>query len=240
LFGEFPALTLHGRKLVPGTLYATLPRAEAFRRAAEAHPGLRAPPPEGGVLRECLRRHGVVPAWADLPVLVPDLVPTFATAEMIKDGELAALAALKGEFPHASYRVRGRPGRPGMLVWDPTRIADPAATLSRLLAVAVTLVKRDPPPSETEPRDIMDPRSWTLPTTDEPPEPASLAPATSAPAPRPGLILDDGGPPPAFRFRGQGPPSVLTVTSIFAIGRRVMVEVLVPPSASSTVMELAA
>src|SRR4051794_25106276 len=81
--GEFPVLAASGAHLIPGTLYATLPPAEAFRRAAEAHPGLRVPPPEGGVLRECLRRHGLVAAWADLPALVPDLAPTAATAETI-------------------------------------------------------------------------------------------------------------------------------------------------------------
>src|SRR3982750_1980285 len=70
-FAQFPALAPAGRNLVPGTLYATLPAGEAFRRAAEAPPGLRAPPPEGGVLRECLRRHGVVGTWTDLPALVP-------------------------------------------------------------------------------------------------------------------------------------------------------------------------
>jgi hypothetical protein len=54
------------------------------------------------------------------------------------------------------------------------------------------------------------------------------------------MILDDGEPPP-FAFRGQGLPSVLTVTSIFAIGRRVMVEVHTPfPSAQPAVVELAA
>src|SRR3954452_12914756 len=90
-FGEFPALAPAGRNLVPGTLYATLPRDEAFRRAAEAHPGLRAPPPEGGVLRECLRRHGVVGTWTDLPALVPDLAPDATAAAAIKDAEQAGL-----------------------------------------------------------------------------------------------------------------------------------------------------
>src|SRR5205085_188076 len=101
--------------------------------AAEAHPGLRAPPASGGVLRECLRRHGLVPAWADLPALVPDLAPTAATAEMIKDGELPTLAALKGEFPHALYRVPHRRCRPGGVVWDPSRVADPEAALAALV-----------------------------------------------------------------------------------------------------------
>jgi hypothetical protein len=154
-FGEFPALAPAGRNLVPGTLHATLPRDEAFRRAAEAHPGLRAPPPEGGALRECLRRHGLVPAWADLPALVPDLAPNAATAEMIKDGELAALAALKAEFPHASYRVRGRRGRPGVIVWDPALVADPAAVLARLLSAEVKVeVRREPPPATADPAPV--------------------------------------------------------------------------------------
>ena len=86
----------------------------------------------------------------------------------------------------------------------------------------------------------MDPRSWTLPAADGPPEPGLVTSGSPAPALRPGMILDDGEPPP-FGFRGQGPPSVLTVTSIFAVGRRVMVEVLAPPgSARPTVVELAA
>ena len=161
-------------------------------------------------------------------------------AEAIKDAELAALAALKAEHEHAPYRVAGRRGRPGVLVWDPTRVADPAATLSRLLAAPVTLVGRDPPPSTTAAHDIMDPRSWTLPAADGPPEPGVRHLRPPAPALRPGMILDDGEPPP-FAFRGQGPPSVLTVTSILAVGRRVMVEVACAPrSAPPAVVELAA
>ena len=153
---------------------------------------------------------------------------------------LAVLAALKTEFSHASYRVPGRRGRPGVVVWDPTRVTDSAATLSRLLAVEVRLVERDPPPLEPAVRDIMDPRSWTLPAVDEAPEPDFVVPGPTAPALRPGMILD-AGEPPAFAFRGQGPPSVLTVTSVLAVRRRVMVEVLAPSgSAPSAVVELAA
>jgi hypothetical protein len=231
-----------------GELSRVAREAAAARRALAARgwwlrarpPRPCAAPPAGGILRERLRRHGLVPGWVDLPALVPELVPTAAVAGTVKDAELAALTALKAEHEHAPYRVAGRRGRPGVLVWDPTRIADPAATLSRLLAAGVTLVGRDPPPSATTGRDIMDPRSWMFPAADEPPAPELIALAPSAPALSPGIILDTGE-PPAFGFRGQGPPSVLTVTSILAIGRRVMVEVRMPsPSAPPAVVELAA
>ena len=53
--------------LLHTALWSCLPQAEAFRLAAATHPGLRAPPPPGGVLRECLRRHGLIVAWSDLP-----------------------------------------------------------------------------------------------------------------------------------------------------------------------------
>ena len=151
-FGEFPALAPSGRNLVPGTLYAKLPAAEAFRRAAGVHPGLRAPPPEGGVLRECLRRHGVVGTWADLPALVPDLAPDATAAAAAKDAEQASLGALKAEFAHAPYRVAGRRGRPGVALWDPARLADPAAALTRLLGAEVAVEARpEPPPTTADP-----------------------------------------------------------------------------------------
>jgi hypothetical protein len=97
------------------------------------------PPPEGGVLRECLRRHGLVGTWADLPALVPDLAPDAAAAAAVKDAEQAGLEPLKAGRAHAPYRVPGRRGRPGVLVWDPARVADPAAALAGLLGSAVTV-----------------------------------------------------------------------------------------------------
>ena len=57
--------------------------------------------------------------WTDLPALVPDLAPDAPAAAAIKDAEQAGLAALKAEFAHATYRVAGRRGRPGVALWDP-------------------------------------------------------------------------------------------------------------------------
>src|SRR3954452_4247509 len=94
---QFPALLPNprGGPASSAVLFATLPLAEAFRRAAEAHPGLRAPPPEGGVLRECLRRHGVVGTWTDLPALVPDLAPDATAATAVEHTERSSLEVLK-------------------------------------------------------------------------------------------------------------------------------------------------
>ena len=122
------------------------------------------------MLRECLRRHGVVGTWADLPALVPDLAPDATAAAAIKDAEQAGLEALKAEFAHAAYRVAGRRGRAGVAVWDPARVADPAAALTRLLGVEVAMeVRQEPPPATADP-----------------------APASSATI----LVRPDPGPPP--------------------------------------------
>jgi hypothetical protein len=139
LFAQFEPLMPSGRHLIPATLLTRLPLVEALRLAAEVHPGVRMPPPEGGVLRECLRRHGLVGTWADLPALVPDLAPDAAAAAAVKDAEQAGLEPLKAGRAHAPYRVPGRRGRPGVLVWDPARVADPAAALAGLLGSAATV-----------------------------------------------------------------------------------------------------
>jgi hypothetical protein len=71
----YQALIPDGRHLLLTTLWTCRPATAVFTLASGQHPGLRRRPPEHGVLRECLRRFGVVPAWADLPAMVPDLVP---------------------------------------------------------------------------------------------------------------------------------------------------------------------
>lgn len=102
--------------------------------------------------RECLRRHGVVGTWTDLPTLVPDLAPDATAAAAIKDAEQAGLETLKAEYPHAPYRVAGRRGRSGVVLWDPARTADPAAVLARLLGAAVAMeVRQDSPPVPADP-----------------------------------------------------------------------------------------
>ena len=77
--------------------------------------------------------------WTDLPALVPDLAPDRAAAAAIKDAEQAGLEALKAELAHAAYRVAGRRGRAGVALWDPIRVAEPAAVLTRLLGAAVAV-----------------------------------------------------------------------------------------------------
>jgi hypothetical protein len=150
-FGEFDCLLPAGRNLVPARLRTVLPVIDALRLANEVHRGLRLVPPRGGILRACLRRHGLVPSWVDLPALVPELVPTAAVAEIIKDSELPIAAELKGELASATYRVAGRRGRPGVVMWDTARVAVPAAVLSRLLRVRVEVEGTDPPPSVVVP-----------------------------------------------------------------------------------------
>ena len=156
-FAQFDCLLPSGRNLLPASLLIRLPLVAALRRAAEVHPGLRVRPPEGGVLRECLRRHGLVGTWADLPILAPDLAPDAAAVAAIKDAEQVELAQLKAEHVHATYRVVGRRGRPGVVIWEPARITYPAATLARLLGVDVT-VEGFAAPAD----DLMDPNGWGL------------------------------------------------------------------------------
>ena len=195
----------------PATLLATLPPAEAVRRAAEVHPGLRAAPPEGGVLRECLRRHGLVPGWIDLPTRFP--TSCRADGGRVRKAEAAVLAALKAGHAHAPYKVGGSPRPAGRARLGPARIADPAAVLSRLLKAWVEVagaVRRDPG------RDFADPRTWGL----DDPRPADVVPLMSAcsrcddPTP-PGVAvcagcarLDERAPEPTTGARPSTDPPV--------------------------------
>jgi hypothetical protein len=183
LLAQFPALVPAAGHLLSATLWSHLSQAEAFRRAAVTYPGLRAPPPPGGVLRECLRRHGLIPAWADLSTLVSELAPDAVATAAVKDAEQPELAVLKAEYLHAPYRVAGRRGRPGVVIWDPARVADPQAALVRLLGEGVTVegCKMGDP----DPADPMDPRTWA------------------------GVIYDESEPPPlGFRRRSKAPLTV--------------------------------
>jgi hypothetical protein len=110
---------------------------------------LRLVPPEGGILKECLRRHGIVTLWSDLPALVPELCPEPAVAA-IKDAESDIAAELEA-LSSASYRVPGRRGRPPVAMWDASRVNDPAGLLSRLLGVDIELPDVPSPPEPDPP-----------------------------------------------------------------------------------------
>src|SRR3954454_8981776 len=138
---------------IPGTLFTTLTAAEAFKLATVAHPTLRPRRPEGGVLRECLRRHGLVPAWGDLPSALPDLVFDADEAERVRNAERAVLTELKAEHARSTYRVPARRCRPGTVVWDAARVPAPAVALSRLLKARVEIAA----PSDATPADFADP-----------------------------------------------------------------------------------
>ena len=126
---------------MPGVLLTTLPIAEALRRARVEHPTLKAAPASGSVWRECVARHGVVPALCDLSRAVPDLLPDDAAVEAVKRDpkEDEALAALKAMYPAAPYSVAGRRGPKPTALYDPMRVADPAAALAMLLGIEVTI-----------------------------------------------------------------------------------------------------
>jgi hypothetical protein len=143
---------------VPGRLLTVLSPAEAVRLANVERPGLRLPPPEGGVLRECLRRHGLIGTWSELPALVPELAPAAAVAAT-KDAEQELRETPKAELPSATYRVPGRRGRAGTVLWDPARVRDPAAELSHLLGVTVTVDRPEPPTWAPDPAFAGLPRS---------------------------------------------------------------------------------
>src|SRR5262249_22218701 len=137
---------------VKARLLTTLPVVEALRLAAEFHPGIRVQPPEGGVLRECLRRHGLVPSWVDLPSLVPELAPTAAIATgAIKAAEGQMMSELAVELSSALYQVSGRRCQPLRLLWDPARIFEPAPALARLLGRTVKVGESTSDPPQPEP-----------------------------------------------------------------------------------------
>jgi hypothetical protein len=160
------------------------------------------------------------PAW--LAKRFPDLWSAARAAEHDIQREVSntqtPISTLLWEFGYlktALYRLAGRAGGKPSRVLIRADHSSPEAALAELVGpLAMFRWEAEPAAAEPEPPpdpdDIMNPESW--------------APAEPEP----------------FTFRGQGPPSVLTVTSIFAIGRRVLVEVLVPPSSSPAVMELAA
>jgi hypothetical protein len=92
-----------------------------------------------------LRRHGLLVAWSDLPIVVPELVPDALAARAVKDAERAELELLKAGLRTASYQVAGRRGRPGVGAWDPARVADPVGALARLLGGGVTIGEQPAP-----------------------------------------------------------------------------------------------
>jgi hypothetical protein len=219
---QFPAAIPTQGNLLHTTLWARLPQVAAFRLAVVVHPGLRASPPPDGVLRECLRRHGLVPAWADLSAAVPELVPDATALKSVKDAEGSQLAEVREGLRTAAYRVAGRRGRSGTVAWDPARVADPAAVLSALLGESVTVDWRSPDPepatspASAEETDIMDPQTW------------------APPARR--VIVDEGEPPPMWHpARLPKAPSPYVIAGLFRTGERLILDVTrrspPPPSA---------
>jgi hypothetical protein len=103
----------------------------------------------------------------------------------VKDAEGAQLQEMRDGLRTATYRVAGRRGPAATVAWDPTRIADPQAALTRLLGAGVTVDwQPDPPPSRRpmplRPQDLYDlffidraarARAFPPPTTD----PAALS-----------------------------------------------------------------
>jgi hypothetical protein len=204
---QVPALhpTAGGTPPIGTSLWSRLPPAKAFRLAAAVYPGLRAPPPPGGVLRECLRRHGLIVGWSDLSAAVPELVPDAVALKAVKDAERGQLAEIRQDLLTAAYRVAGRRGLPGTVAWDPARIADPQAALTDLLGGRVT-VDRHPP--EPEPA-FMDPKTWM---------------------PLSSVIEDDSEAPPTWGCRRlPKAPSPYVIAGLFKIGERLILDVACRP-----------
>jgi hypothetical protein len=140
LLGDSPPLTTYAA-VVPTangwgtsrTLWTTLPAAEAFRLAAVEFPGIRPATPEGGILAECMRRHGIVPSWTDIQKLMPEYLPDDRALKAAKDAERGEMRRLRDTLPSVRYRVPGRRGGPFEAIYDPSRVSDPGRTLVQLL-----------------------------------------------------------------------------------------------------------
>jgi hypothetical protein len=241
LLAQFPVLLPGARGAHPtqATLFTTLPPAEAIRRAAEVHPGLRPAPPEGGILRECLRRHGLVATGSALPVLVPDLVPDEVAVRAVRDAEAGELAALRLVHPHALYRVSGRRGRPGVLVWDPDRVFDPAYVLAVLLGADVRLDKPSnrhvplTPGRQSGSFQAADEEDGEMPLESPRREMAAVPEAVWP------QIIEDGGDPPPLHLPKLAPLGHVRIVDVFKIKER-MVFVTVSPAASAPQISLVA
>ena len=121
-------------------------------QAAQAYPGLRAAPPEGGVLRECLRKYGIVPSWGEVATLFPVSLPDARAVNALRQAEADELGLLRQELPTVRYRIAGKRGRPSLVAYDPTRVPDIERTLRALFGPGVTV---DPPPAEpAQPKDV--------------------------------------------------------------------------------------
>ena len=132
-------------KPAAGTLRTHLPLIEAMEQAAQAYPGLRAAPPEGGVLRECLRKYGIVPSWGEVATLFPVSLPDARAVNALRQAEADELELLRQELPTVRYRIAGKRGRPSLVAYDPTRVPDIERTLRALFGPGVTV---DNPPAE--------------------------------------------------------------------------------------------
>jgi hypothetical protein len=140
-------LSTRNGKGTGATVYTSLPPAETIRQALAEHPGLRAAPPEGGVLALCLERYGVVPAWPDVQRLLPEYLPDAVALKAVQDAERAEMKRLREELPTATYRVPGRRGPPGAVAYDPNRITNIERTLVAMLGAGVVVER--PPAEET-------------------------------------------------------------------------------------------
>ena len=113
---EFPGRSEHSERGGNGRQpsYTSLPPAETIPAGyAGTTPGLRMALPDDGVLGECLRRYGLVPAWPDVQRrLLPEHLPDDVALKAVQDAERAEMKRLRQELPTAAYRVPGRRGPP--------------------------------------------------------------------------------------------------------------------------------
>src|SRR5215207_8768820 len=109
-----------GRRIKPTSL--------ACRRSRRPEPGRHSTYQAGkpvqtnrassGVLGECLRRYGLVPAWPDVQRLLPEYLPDAVALKTVQDAERDTLARLRADLVQASYRVPGRRGPAGIVAYD--------------------------------------------------------------------------------------------------------------------------
>jgi hypothetical protein len=182
------------------TLTTTLPIGQALKLAAVEHPGIRLTAPEDGILAECRRRFGFVPAWPELQRLMPEFLPDAASVKATEDAERAEMKRLREELPTAPYRVPGRRGKPSLVAYDPTRIPDIARTMAEAFGAGVTV---EHPPAE-EPavqESTMEQRQHPKGAREG--RPVAEPPRTRRPRPRSGGRRIWARP---WEYRGQRPP----------------------------------
>ena len=121
------------------SLLTSLPVELALRLAAVEHPGIKLATPEGGVLAECRRLYGFVPAWPDLQRLMPAFLPDPASLKAAEDAERGEMRRLRQELATAAYRVPGRRGKASVVAYERDRISDIGRALVDALGAGVTV-----------------------------------------------------------------------------------------------------